>query len=78
MPYFKNSRNYYIMKNPFDPFYKDHKIYVHPDSQLKDVVLLEGLKSVSKSIFIWRWIFYYFIFEKNHKRIYDGILSQKI
>ena len=70
MPYhIPHNYKTYIMKNPFNPFDKGEEI----SSKNESSMLIDGLRSVSQSFFIWRFIFYYFIFKNNHKNIYNNI-----
>lgn len=72
MPYkIHHNNKTYIMKNPFNPL--DIGYYKNIKSKLDDEILIDGLKSISQSFFVWRFIFYYFIFENNHKNIYNNI-----
>lgn len=76
MPYkIHHNNKTYIMKNPFNPldngYYKNIKSSL--DEELSSSMMIDGLKSISQSFFVWRFIFYYFIFENNHKNIYNNI-----
>lgn len=67
MPYREHTT--YIMKNPLNPFDNGSIKKIKEENE----ILIDGLKSISQSFFVWRFIFYYFIFQKNHKNIYNNI-----
>lgn len=72
MPYkIHHNDKTYIMKNPFNPL--DNGYSKNVKSSLDEEIFIDGLKSISQSFFIWKIIFYYFIFENNHKNIYNNI-----
>lgn len=73
MPYkIHHNNNTFMMKNPFNPF-ESGLLKNDTFNDIDNSMLIEGLKSISQSFFIWRFIFYYFIFKNNHKNIYNNL-----